>query len=260
MSKNMITTIPSHLLEHYNNIQIDMYLLFINVVEFFSNTSRGIGFIHCQPVLSKHDRFVSNALRMVVQGYGGRLFKVVTASGDPEFNDTISWLKIKLIVKITTCDAYLHVPRAENTIKVFKERLQCFQSQMEFNKFPRIFTIEIIKATVMLGDSFPRKTLAHKTNSHLRIMYERGFNSPIANIGDLVIAYDDKANDKTSKPREFFALYISPSDNGTDYILFELKTKKVVSTPKCIPKPMTEDSSVKIVIEMGKEEHLQGRM
>ena len=59
------------------------------------------------------------------------------------------------------------------------------------------------------------------------------------------------SSNKTIDPRVFFALYIGPNDSGTGCIVFKLRTKRVVTTQKCKPKPMAEDEA-KVVNEMSK--------
>ena len=60
-------------------------------------------------------------------------------------------------------------------------------------------------------------------------------------MGELVLAYDIKLNNKTSKPRAFYALYIGPNDEGTGHSVFKLSTKAMIVTPRCKPIPMPDD-------------------
>ena len=57
----------------------------------------------------------------------------------------------------------------------------------------------------------------------------------------------------TAHLRAFFALYIRPNNSSTGHTLFKLSTKRLVTTPKCKPKPMTEDT-ITVVNEIEKEE------
>ena len=41
-------------------------------------------------------------------------------------------------------------------------------------------------------------------------------------MGELVLAYDVKSDNKTSKPRAFYALYIGPNDRGISHSVFKL--------------------------------------
>ena len=116
------------------------------------------------------------------------------------------WIKDELNVTPTTCDADSHVPRAENAIKFVKERVRCIQSELDFTKYPRQLTIEMITRTVALINSFAQRTLAHKTMSPRRIMYGRGFKTPLCKFGELVMAYMNQSHQTTLTCLELFTL------------------------------------------------------
>ena len=86
-----------------------------------------------------------------------------------------------------------------------------------------------------------------------RIFFCKKFKTLLCKIRKLVIAYNVTASNKTTHPREFFALCIGPNDSVTGFIVFKLSTKELVTTPKCKTKPMAEDI-VEVVNEMGKQE------
>ena len=86
-----------------------------------------------------------------------------------------------------------------------------------------------------------------------QILFGKKFKTPLCKIRELVMAYNVTSSNKTTDPRAFFALYIGPNDSGTGHIVFKLGTKRLVTTPKCKPKPMAEDV-VEVVNEMGKQE------
>ena len=69
-------------------------------------------------------------------------------------------------------------------------------------------------------------------------------------MGELVLAYDVKSNNKTSKPRAFYALYIGPNDGGTGDSVFKLSTKTMIMTPRCKPIPIPDDV-ISVVNQMG---------
>ena len=69
-------------------------------------------------------------------------------------------------------------------------------------------------------------------------------------MGELVLAYDVKSNNKTSKPRAFHALYIGPNDAGIDHLVFKLATKNMILTPRCKPIPMPDDV-IQVINQMG---------
>ena len=79
-------------------IHLDIDLLFINAVAFFLATSRHVSLIHCQAVLSKHNKSIANTLlQNTVKEYEKCGFKVITIfAGDPVFNALKPWVKDKL--------------------------------------------------------------------------------------------------------------------------------------------------------------------
>ena len=109
-------------------------------------------------------------------------------------------MKDELNITLTTCDADSCVHIAENAIKFVKERVRCIQSELGFSKYPRRLTIEMITRTVTLINSFARRTLAHKTMSPQRIMYGRGFKTPMCKFSELVMAYKPKSSTDTGVP------------------------------------------------------------
>ena len=70
---------------------------------------------------------------------------------------------------------------------------------------------------------------------------------------DLLLAYDIRANNKTSQPRAFYVLYIGPSDGGTGHSVFKLSTKKMIITPRFKRVPMPHNV-IEVVDKIGKDE------
>ena len=252
-TEEVCTPVPSNILQHYGNIHLDMDIMFINKVAFFLATSRDLGFIHCRPVLSKHNKRVQNALKHIVAEYKTRGFQVRTASGDNAFAPLKEWMLEELDIVLTTCDSDSHVPRVENAIKFVKERVRCVQSELPFRKLPRRFTIELVKRIVVLINSFARKSGVHSVMSPRQIMFGWKFIPPLCKIGELVLAYDTYGSNDTGQKRAFYGLYIELNENGTGHCMFKLQTKRMVTTPKCKLKPMPQDV-IDIVNKLGEEE------
>ena len=72
-------------------------------------------------------------------------------------------------------------------------------------------------------------------------------------MGELVLAYDVKTDNKTSKPRAFRALYIGPNDAGTSHSVFKLATKKMIVTLRCKPIPMPGNMII-VINQMGEDD------
>ena len=72
-------------------------------------------------------------------------------------------------------------------------------------------------------------------------------------MGELVLVYEVKPDNKISKPRAFYALYIGPNDGGTGHSVFKLSTKTMIVMPRCKPIPMPEDVIV-VINQMGEDD------
>ena len=152
--------------------------------------------------------------------YENREFKVVSMFGDGAFEPLTDWARIELHVDLVTCAADSHVPRAENAIQFVKERVRLVQSETPFNQYPKRFTIELMKRVVVLINLFRRKSGVHPVMSPRQILFGKKFKTPLCKIGELVMAYDVTADNKTTTPRAFYALYIGPNDGGTGHHVF----------------------------------------
>ena len=67
------------------------------------------------------------------------------------------------------------------------------------------------------------------------------------------MVYDALLNNKTSKPRAFYVLYIRPNGGVTGHSVFKLSAKKMIITPRCKPIPMP-DNVIKVVNQMRKDD------
>ena len=110
VTEDTMSPVSSSVLENYKNIHLDIDLLFVNNVAFFLVMSRHVGFIHCQAVLTIHDKRVANAFWETVKEYEQRSFKVISVSGDLAFEPMKQWILDELNITLTTCDPDSHVP------------------------------------------------------------------------------------------------------------------------------------------------------
>mmetsp|Transcript_32525 Transcript_32525/g.36386 ORF Transcript_32525/g.36386 Transcript_32525/m.36386 type:complete len:130 (+) Transcript_32525:5444-5833(+) len=127
---------------------------------------------------------------------------------------------------LVICAADSHVPRAQNAIRFVKERLRSIQSETPFTKYPRRLRIEMTQCATVLINSFRRKSGVHSVMSPRQILFGKKSKTLLCKMGELMIACNVKANNKTSRPRAFYALYIGPNDGGTGHSVFKLSTKR----------------------------------
>ena len=69
------------------------------------------------------------------------------------------------------------------------------------------------------------------------------------------MAYDVTTDNKTTTPRAFYALYIGPNDSGTGHQVFTLMTRRMVTTPKCKPIPISDDV-IEVVNDLGEQDDM----
>ena len=149
------------------------------------------------------------------------------------------------------------MPSAKNAIRFVKERLRAIQCETPFRKYPKRLTIEMVKRVTVLINSFRRKSGVHPVMSPRQILFGKKSKTPLCKIGELVMAYDVTASNKTTNPGAFYALYIGPNYSGTRHIAFKFSMKRLVTTPKYKPKPMAEDL-IQAVNKMGGQEGIPG--
>ena len=159
----------------------------------------------------------------------------------------------ELHINLTTCAADSHVPRAENAIRFVKERLRSIQCETPFKNYPKRLTIEMTKRATVLINSFRRKSGVHSVMSPRQIIFGKKFKIPLCKMGELMLTYDVLSNNKTSKPRAFYALYIGPNDGGTGHSVFKLEAKKMIIIPRCKLIPMPDDV-IEVANQMGEDD------
>ena len=74
-----------------------------------------------------------------------------------------------------------------------------------------------------------------------QLLFGKKFITPLCKMGELMLAYDIKSNNKSSKPRAFHALYIGLNNTGTGHSVFKLATKNRIVPPRCKPILMPDD-------------------
>ena len=86
------------------------------------------------------------------------------------------------------------------------------------------------KRAIVLINSFKRKSRVHPVIS--KYYFVKIFKTPLCKMGELVMAYDVKASNKTLRPIAFYALYIGSNDGSTGHSVLNLSTKSMIVTPR----------------------------
>ena len=128
--------------------------------------------------------------------------------------------------------------------------MRAVQSETPFDRYPKRFTIEMLKRVVVLINLFRRKSGVRPVMSPRQILFGKKFKTPLCKIGELLMAYDVTANNRTIIPRAFYALYIGPNDSGTGHQVFKLSSKWLGTSPKCKAVSMP-DNIIQVVNDTG---------
>ena len=97
--------------------------------------------------------------------------------GDGAFEPLAEWMQHCLHVDLTTCAADSHVPRAENAIRFVKERLRAIQCEIQFRKYLKRLTIEMVKWVTVFINSLRRKSGVHPVMSPRQILFGKKFKT-----------------------------------------------------------------------------------
>ena len=119
--------------------------------------------------------------------------------------------------------------------------------------------IEMTKRVTVLINSFRGKSGVHPVMLPRQILFSKKFKTPLCKIRKLVMVYNVRANNKTSRPRAFYALFIGPNNGGTGHSVFKFSTKQMIITPKFKPVPMPEDI-IQAADETGRRERMPNRI
>ena len=248
---DIVTDIPKEILDNYEDVHLDIDIMFVNKRAYFTSISRHIGLIHCVPIASRENKRVTDAMQRIIDQYRSRGFKVTTVDGDNEFKEMDEWMTDKSIT-LNTCDTNEHIPTIERTNRFLKERIRCIRMEMPFSHVPRQFLKEVVSRVTILVNSIPRKGGVHAALSPREIVHGRKLQTPKYKIGQYVQGHIKSTND-TGKERSVDGLYLGPADNGCGHSIFKLQTKQPISVPRVTPIPITDDI-IRRVNQLGKEE------
>ena len=110
---DIITDIPQEILDNYEDVHLDINIMFVNKCAYFTSILRHIGLIHCVPIASRESKRVANAMQRIIDQYRSRGFKVTTVDGDNKFKGMDKWMTDKSIT-LNTCDTNVHVLTIDN--------------------------------------------------------------------------------------------------------------------------------------------------
>ena len=128
----MTNDVPEEVLKEYRHVHVDVDIMYVNKIPFFTAISRNIKLIQCRAIAKRDKKRVQDAIQELIKEYAKRGFVVKTIHGDNEFAPLKSWLIEKHKVELETCDTDAHVPAIERTNRFLKERIRCIRLNMPF--------------------------------------------------------------------------------------------------------------------------------
>ena len=78
--------------------------------------------------------------------------------GDRDFEPLVDWVQNELHINLVSRAVDSHVPRAKNATRFVKKRVRAIQSETPFDRYPKRFSIKMLKRDVVLINSFRRKS------------------------------------------------------------------------------------------------------
>ena len=215
---DMKCEVQKAIMDAYGEIHLDINIMYMNKVTYFTVISQNIRCIHCMSIKGQVKHQVLDALKKIIKLYKKRGFLVKSMFGDNEFRPLEDWLTKKKI-DIKKCDAKAHVPMIERTNRFLKERIKCIRCNMSFKKLPKRFLIKVVLRTTILVSSLPRKGCAHPALSPREIVTGKKFC--------VLQAYTapETSND-TEQERTMDDSYLGPSENESGHNVFKLLKKR----------------------------------
>ena len=118
----VLEDVPPEVINEYKDVHIDIDIMYVNKIAFFTAISRDVRLIHTNVVRSCTLSQIKKTILAMKAEYKKRGFSVKTMHGDSEFASLKEWTQEQGI-SLETCDTDSHVPAIERTNHFLKERI-----------------------------------------------------------------------------------------------------------------------------------------
>ena len=153
VQEEVTNDVPEEILKEYKDVHVDIDIMYLNKITFFTAISRNIKLIRCRAIATRDKKRVQDAMQELIKEY----VIVRKIQGDNEFAPLKRWLIEKHKVDLENCDTNAHVPAVERINRFLKEQIKYIRLKMPFKKIPRRFMIELVRRTAVLINQMPRK-------------------------------------------------------------------------------------------------------
>jgi hypothetical protein len=145
-----IVNLPSYILREHGTVTIAIDFFAVNGNYFLHTKSRKLHFRTTKPVANRAKSTMLPIIKQVIKLYSNRGFAIHELVSDNKFaciSDDISPIQVNIVA----CDS--HVPDAENSAKVMKERIRCILNAPPYPRVPKLMVTAATEiANTMLND------------------------------------------------------------------------------------------------------------
>ena len=225
VSSTTIVNLPSYILREHGTVTIAIDFFAVNGNYFLHTKSRKLHFRTTKTVANRSKSTMLPIIKQVIKLYSNRDFAIHELVGDNEFaciSDDISPIQVNIVARDS------HVPDAENSAKVMKERIQCILNAPPYPRVPKLMVTAATEiANTMLND-VPAFDSVSSTISPATIVT----GSPPTNLAHLRLNFGDYVHltvetlpYNSMKPRTIPCIALRPTLNSQgSYYFMDLRT------------------------------------
>jgi len=235
--------IPPELLENNTEIVLCIDHMHINKSTFLTTIDETVKFRQCIPMENTTTDTVFKALDKILRKYNKANFRVVKIKCDRAFIPLTDEMLDRMGTVIDPTTAGDHEPTAERNNRTLKERIRVVVARLPYKAVPSMILELIASRAAELMNIFPAKGGISSHFSPQQIIERVNIdfkNDMVAEMGQYVHAIGTETNN-TMAPRSIEAIYIGPTKGQrTGHQVFNLHTKRILSRPKVVVLPITD--------------------
>ena len=92
LQEKLIIDVPEHILKEYRDVHVDIDIMDVNKIPFFTVISGNIKLIYCRAIALRNKKRIQDAMDEMIKEYAKRGFRVQTIHGDNKFTLMKNWL------------------------------------------------------------------------------------------------------------------------------------------------------------------------
>ncbi|CAJ1928434.1 unnamed protein product [Cylindrotheca closterium] len=234
---------PEELYQHNRSITVCIDHMEIKNAKFLTCIDTTVRYRSCIPVQNLKTDPVFEALDKIFRRYNKAGFQVKIIKCDWVFIPLMDDMLDDMGVTIDPTAAGDHEPTAERNNRTLKERVRVALAQLPYKVVPKVITECLGRPAAELLNVFPQKDSISSHFSpqqlidNVNINYKSGM---VAELGQYVHAIGTDSNN-SMEPQSIEAICIEPiKGQCTGHQVLNLNTKKMISRPKVVVLPATD--------------------